>query len=245
MEHLPVVNQAEWTRGQQMLTSSTPLVKAPFRRGDLGKLAPGTLLTPPQHYRPTASRKHTHTSARPITSAPGQLCILSGTTKAINLWELVMAFSSSNTVTTGFHNAKLTTEKISTYLESSLKRQSTYPSSETQRDCCRSERWHTRTSHWLYCSQRRGFLYRVQNQAAGHRPSSHLQNNYKPHDVCLLASFEGRPAGKQKCVRMSRLTSDFHTSIYGRQFGCNFTNEQNLTSEGDWNIVAQVDKGLW
>lgn len=68
MEHLPTANQAEWTWWQQMLVSSTPLVKAPLRRGDLGKLAPRTLLTPPQHDHSTASRKHT---SHHITSPPG------------------------------------------------------------------------------------------------------------------------------------------------------------------------------
>lgn len=63
---------------------------------------------------------------------------------------------------------------ISTYLRSSSKLKGTYPSWETRRDCCRCEWCHIHISRWLYCIQRQGSRCRVQNQAAGHRPSSRL-----------------------------------------------------------------------
>lgn len=137
-----------------------------------------------------ASRKHkctcTHNIHITTSVTQSTWCILFRTIKATNLCNCVSASSSSNTITAQSHSVlSLTAVKISTYLQFSSKLKGTYPSSETQRDCCRSEWCHIRISHWLYCSQRRGFHCRVQNQAVGHRPSSHLQNNEPPHNICL------------------------------------------------------------
>lgn len=172
MEYHPMVNQAEWTWWQQMLISSTPLVKSSIMQR--WPRQAGTN----HHSRTTPwlpRNTHVHVHTHHHISIWSTLCILFGITKATNVCKLVSALSSSNTITAQSYTIlRLTIAKISTYLQSSSKLKGTYPSLETQRDCCKFEWCHIHISHWLYCSQRQGFHCMVQNQAAGHHPSSHL-----------------------------------------------------------------------